>query len=232
MKKNLHFPIYGDDIGYVECVDYLGSDLTVVNSARVSFGKHKTKLDEQDKKLIRYLIKHRHTSTLEHNFVTFRIKCPIYVAKQHMRHRTWSFNEISRRYTDENINIYLSRVLRKQSQLNRQASVEEAVLNNDDLVNEIDAHQQASVALYRRLIKEGVSREQARGILPQNLYTEYYASANLNNILKFIELRLHESSQWETQAIAKPILDISLALYPETVKAFLDCSGKHKLNLS
>ena len=105
-KMNKKIELYGDGIGHVELVDYLGDDLSVVNSARVSFGKHKTEIEEQDKKLINYLIKHRHSSTLEHNVVTFRFKVPLFVRSQHHRHRTWSYNEISRRYTDFNIEFY------------------------------------------------------------------------------------------------------------------------------
>ena len=98
--------LYGDNIGFVEYDQHMGDDVTIVNAARVSFGKKKEVLDERDQKLIRYLIKHRHTSTLEHNVVTFRIKVPIVIARQHHRHRTWSYNEISRRYTDVNIQFY------------------------------------------------------------------------------------------------------------------------------
>ena len=89
--------IYEDGIGKVEYVEHMGSDLSIVNSARVSFGKHKEELDAKDKKLIKYLIKHRHTSTLEHCIVTFRFKVPLFIRSQHHRHRTWSYNEISRR---------------------------------------------------------------------------------------------------------------------------------------
>ena len=89
--------LYDDNIGSVGYVSHMGSDITVVNSARVSFGKNKTVLDEKDEKLIKYLIQHRHTSTLEHNNITFRFTVPLYVRSQHHRHRTWSYNEISRR---------------------------------------------------------------------------------------------------------------------------------------
>ena len=88
--------IYDDDIGSVEYVEHMGSDITIVNSARVSFGKHKKTIDEKDKKLIRYLIRHRHTSTFEHNVITMRFVVPLFVRSQHHRHRTWSYNEISR----------------------------------------------------------------------------------------------------------------------------------------
>ena len=98
--------IYQDGIGTVEYVQHMGEDITVVNSARVSFGKHKEVMDEKDRKLIKYLIRHRHTSTLEHNLITFRFVVPLFVRSQHHRHRTWSYNEISRRYTAENIRFY------------------------------------------------------------------------------------------------------------------------------
>ena len=88
--------LYNDNIGRVDYVEHMGNDLTVVNSARVSFGKQKEEIDEKDKKLIKYLIKHRHTSTLEHNAITFRFVVPLFVRSQHHRHRTWSYNEISR----------------------------------------------------------------------------------------------------------------------------------------
>ena len=114
--------IYKDGKGYVELVDHMGSDLTIVNSARVSFGKHKQTLDEKDIKLIKYLVKNKHTSTFEHNVVTFRIKVPLFVRSQHHRHRTWSYNEISRRYTDFNIEFYEPDSFRTQHKSNRQAS--------------------------------------------------------------------------------------------------------------
>ena len=227
---SLEYFLYDDTIGKVELVQHMGEDITVVNAARVSFGVHKEKLDKKDKKLINYLIKHKHTSTLEHNTVTFRIKVPLFVRSQHHRHRTWSYNEISRRYTKYNIEFYMPRKFRTQHDSNRQAS------NSEDL---IDPHislnnwgsSTSSVELYREhcfesltlfdaLIEEGVCKEQARGILPQTMYTEYYATANLNNVLKFIELRLHEGAQWEIQKVAEACLEIATDLWPETVTAY------------
>tara|TARA_Y100000593_G_scaffold65459_1_gene120637 strand:+ start:338 stop:1042 length:705 start_codon:yes stop_codon:yes gene_type:complete len=218
--------LYGDGIGHVELVDYLGSDLSVVNSARVSFGKHKEKIEEQDEKLINYLIKHKHSSTLEHNVVTFRFKVPLFVRSQHHRHRTWSYNEISRRYTDFNIEFYEPEAFRTQHKSNRQAS-------NDDLINPnlyIDDDQSCAAAvqkhhrycymLYNNLLNAGVCREQARGVLPQNMYTEYYGTANLNNIFKFISLRTHEGAQWEIQQVANAVLEIIAELYPATTRAY------------
>jgi thymidylate synthase (FAD) len=218
--------LYGDGIGKVELVDYVGSDLTVVNSARVSFGKHKDELDSSDEKLIKYLIKHRHTSTLEHNFVTFRFKVPLFVRSQHHRHRTWSYNEISRRYTEENLQFYEPTEFRTQHKSNRQASNVEELINPYILSygrkasDAIKVYQNEAVNLYHELMEAGVCREQARGVLPQNLYTEYYGSANLNNILKFVDLRTHEGAQWEIQKAAEAVLDIVSDLFPITVKSY------------
>ena len=224
--------LYGDGIGCVEYVQHMGEDITIVNSARVSFGKHKEVMDEKDRKLIKYLIRHRHTSTLEHNLITFRFVVPLFVRSQHHRHRTWSYNEISRRYTAENIRFYEPKSFRTQHKSNRQAS------NTDELADPIlfpdlsdsdfgvpasqvvKEHHQKSVDLYNSLMSKGVCREQARGVLPQNMYTEYYGTVNLNNLLKFIDLRTHEGAQWEIQKVAEACLEIATELYPETVGAY------------
>jgi thymidylate synthase (FAD) len=217
--------LYGDNIGKVEYVEHMGSDLSVVNSARVSFGKHKQLLDEKDEKLISYLIKHRHTSTLEHCLVTFRFKVPLYVRSQHHRHRTWSYNEISRRYTDFNLDFYTPGSYRTQHDSNRQASninesINPVLTGGAQCAALVASHHQASLNLFNMMIEAGVCREQARGVLPQNMYTEYYGTANLNNILKFVDLRIHEGAQWEIQQMARAILAIAKDLFPVTVGAY------------
>jgi len=241
MMLKMKIPLYEDGKGFVELVDAVGSDLSVVNSARVSFGKHKTELDEKDKKLIKYLIKHKHTSTLEHCFVTFRVKVPLFVRSQHHRHRTWSYNEISRRYTDFDIQFYEPEAFRTQHKSNRQASNAEELINPSIVVDQdifahgepvyenaskaIEQHHVTSLDLFEQLIAQGVCREQARGVLPQNMYTTYYCSVNLNNLLKFIDLRTHEGAQWEIQEMAKAMLKIAEKLYPFTVKAYREVRG-------
>ena len=223
--------IYGDGIGRVDLVDHMGSDLTIVNSARVSFGKHKEELDEKDKRLVNYLVRHRHTSTFEHNVATFRFVVPLFVRSQHHRHRTWSYNEISRRYTDVNIQFYEPEAFRTQHKSNRQASNAEELIdpllllisseNHPPTVSQaVVEHHRASLYLFNQLIEAGVCREQARGILPQNLYTEYYGTANLNNLLKFIDLRTHEGAQWEIQKVAEACLEIAEGLWPVAVGAY------------
>ena len=234
--------IYNDAIGKVEYVEHMGSDLTVVNSARVSFGAKKEELDDRDRKLIKYLIKHRHTSTLEHNVVTFRFCVPLYVRSQHHRHRTWSYNEISRRYTDVDIRFYEPQGFRTQHKSNRQASNAEELINpsvywnrfgypNDpddvEVSEALKMHHEQSLSLFNQLIEAGVCREQARGVLPQNMYTEYYGTVNLNNLLKFIDLRTHEGAQWEIQQLANACLEIATDLFPITVGAYREIRSKN-----
>ena len=224
--------LYGNAIGAVEYVEHMGSDLTIVNSARVSFGKRKEKIDEKDEKLIQYLINHKHTSTLEHNVVTFRFCVPIFVRSQHHRHRTWSYNEISRRYTDIDIRFYEPQKFRTQHKSNRQASNLEELIDPviiPDLCDTdygvtassvISSHHEACLTLYNSLMRAGICREQARGVLPQNLYTEYYGTVNLNNLLKFIELRTHEGAQWEIQQVARACLQIAGEIWPKTINTY------------
>lgn len=219
--------IYEDGIGSVEYIQHMGDDLTIVNSARVSFGKHKDTLDNQDQRLIEYLVKHKHTSTFEHNVVTFRFVVPLFVRSQHHRHRTWSYNEISRRYTDVDIRFYEPQRFRKQSRSNRQASTDESFTpflrsRLDYANNVVKKHHRNSVKLYNKLLAAGVCREQARGVLPQNLYTEYYGTVNLNNLLKFIDLRMHAGAQWEIQQVAEGCLLIAKDLWPTAIEAYRD----------
>ena len=232
--------IFDDGIGSVEYVQHMGSDLTIVNSARVSFGKEKNEIDDKDKKLIKYLATHRHTSTFEHNVITFRFKVPLFIRSQHHRHRTWSYNEISRRYTDIDIQFYEPEKFRTQHKSNRQASNNELI--NPDL-NEfsnrplpvppycaseaVRNHNIRSLGLYNQLIDKGVCREQARGVLPQSLYTEYYGTVNLSNLMKFIELRIHEGAQWEIQQVALACLEIAKKHWPIAVQSYQDALLEH-----
>ena len=236
MKK---VDLFEDGIGSVEYISHMGSDLTVVNAARVSFGAEKEKLDDKDIKLINYLISHGHTSPFEHCNITFRFMVPLFIRSQHHRHRTWAYNEISRRYTSVDMKFYEPKSFRTQHKSNRQASSDKLI--NPDMNNAtnrmvpvppylaseaVEHHNIRSLGLYNELISKGICREQARGVLPQNLYTQYYGSANLHNLLKFIGLRLHEGAQWEIQQVAKACLEIAEPLFPVSVE-----SWKNNLNI-
>ena len=226
--------LYDDTIGCVEYVQHMGNDLTIVNAARVSFGVEKNEVDKRDRKLIRYLVKNRHTSTLEHNVVTFKFTVPLFVRGQHHRHRTWSYNEISRRYTDKDLRFYEPSEFRTQHKSNRQASNEDDTLNPEINVYSpacshpiprlasdlIVKHHKDSVRLFDNLIAAGVCREQARGVLPQNLYTEYYGTVNLNNLIKFINLRDDSHAQWEIQKVAQACKEIATELWPVAMQTY------------
>ena len=225
--------IFEDGIGSVEYVSHNGDDVMFVNAARVSFGAHKEKIDDKDIKLIRYLIDHNHTSPFEHCSITFRFVVPLFIRSQHHRHRTWSYNEISRRYTSVDIQFYEPESFRTQHKSNRQAS--NNVLINPDM-NEfrdrplpvtphyaseaVKHHNAKSLDLFNKLLERGVCREQARGVLPQNLYTQYYGTVDIHNLLKFIDLRMHEGAQWEIQQVAKACLEIVSNFFPITVQAW------------
>jgi len=232
MKK---IELYEDGIGAVELIDHMGTDLTIVNSARVSFGKEKNEIDEKDEKLIKYLVEHRHTSTFEHNVATFRFVVPLFIRSQHHRHRTWSYNEISRRYTDVDLRFYEPKNFRTQHRSNRQASNNELT---NPLINSsgvhggetasylVKKHHLESLKLFNTLLGSGVCREQARGVLPQNLYTDYYGTCNLSNLLKFVDLRIHEGAQWEIQKVAEALLELTTDLWPTAVSAFRESKNK------
>lgn len=229
----MRLELFDDHHGAVEYISHMGSDLTVVNAARVSFGVEKEQVDEKDKKLINYLMAHNHSSPFEHCTVTMRFTVPLFIRSQHHRHRTWAYNEISRRYTDVDMKFYAPDNFRTQHKSNRQASNEELInpvlsglANGFDRADDaVRQHHVQSLTLFGSLIEAGVCREQARGVLPQNLYTQYYGTVNLHNLLKFISLRSHEGAQWEIQQVAAACLKIAEEYFPESVAAY----KKHKM---
>lgn len=228
---------FDDEIGAVEYVKHSGDDLTVVNAARVSFGAEKKELDDKDIKLINYLMSHGHTSPFEHCNITFRFVVPLFIRSQHHRHRTWSYNEISRRYTSVDMQFYEPESFRTQHKSNRQASNDELINPNINQFSStplpispylasdaVKDHHAKSIRLYNTLLEKGVCREQARGVLSQNLYTQYYGTTDLHNLLKFVSLRVHEGAQWEIQQVAKACLEITESFFPHSVGAY----RKHK----
>ncbi len=230
--------LFDDDIGSVEYITHMGDDLTIVNAARVSFGAEKEELDEKDIKLINYLMQHNHTSPFEHCSVTMRFVVPLFIRSQHHRHRTWAYNEISRRYTSVDMKFYSPEEFRTQHKSNRQASNDEMIdpvldsaylqIGYENASRAVKMHNNRSVNLYNAMIDAGVCREQARGVLPQNLYTEYYGTVNLHNLLKFVSLRLHEGAQWEIQKVASACLAIARKHFPHAVQSYMK---KHNMEL-
>ena len=214
------------DKGFVEVIDTLGNDLTVVNSARVSFGKRKTKWDKTDERLVRYLAKHKHHSPFRHLQIQFHIKAPEFVMRQWYKHvvgiettsnsstKDHAWNEISGRYVpyDE---FYEPTEFRKQSEDNKQAS--------DGLVeDQIKATmmwreaQTNTIETYKELLDMGMAKEQARSILPLTVYTKVWWTASFQSIMNFIELRGEPTSQVEIQEYARAVKEIMLDIFPET----------------
>lgn len=206
------------DKSEVKLLNHMGSDLSVVNAAKVSFGKQISELNEKDIKLIKYLADNSHTSPFEHVTFSFYIKCPLYISHQIMRHRTFSYNQISRRYTSEKIEFYVPLAFRKQHKLNKQSSsTEVANVGAYVMTDVIDE----AVKSYNLMLQLGVSRELARGVLPTCLMTEFWMTGNLLNFTKFIKLRSHEGAQKEVVDIANEISNIISEIVPLSHKYLL-----------
>ena len=216
------------DKGYIELVDTLGDDLTPVNAARVSFGGRSDTFEEKDRKLSKFLIKHKHFSPFRHQHCMFILKAPEFVMRQWYKHvvgiettsahvtKDHAWNEISGRYVpyDE---FYEPTEFRKQSDDNKQAS--------DGLIDEqVEATmywrttQNNTIETYNKLLDMGVAKEQARSILPLTVYTKVWWTASFQSIMNFIELRDEKTSQVEIQEYAKALKEIMLETFPETTK--------------
>ncbi len=206
--------------GWVGLIDHLGNEATIVNAARVSFGKLKQEMEERDVTLLHYLIANKHTSPLEHVVFTFSIHCPLFVRGQWHRHRTWSYNEISRRYTEIDLEFYTPPTLRRQAEVNRQASVNDPSFDDGALIEQIRRHNQTSLALYEKLLAAGVCREQARGVLPQNMMVTFWGTVDLSNLLHFLELRDSEHAQWEIREYAVAIKRLIKPIVPNVAAYF------------
>ena len=202
----------------VRVVEHMGSDLTVVNAARVSFGKTVSEMSEKDTKLIRYLAKHGHWSPFGHCSVQFHIKAPIFVARQLVKHQiglTW--NEISRRYVDSEVEFYDVEKWRGRPVDKKQGSSEKDVewVDRDIRTGTLQA-QVENIALlnYNMMIGAGVAPEQARMILPQSMMTEWYWSGTLYAFARVCNLRCAEDAQYETRIVANFINDECKELFP------------------
>ena len=218
------------DKGFIEVVDSLGNDLTVVNSARVSFGKRKSVWSAADRRLVKYLAKYKHYSPFRHLQVQFHIKAPEFVMRQWYKHvvgietssnastKDHAWNEISGRYVPVE-DFYTPDVWRKQSEDNKQAS--EGVL--DDLQQKrmtsiYNEYMRQVEMTYDRMIDAGMAKEQARIVLPLSQYTLVWWTASFQSVMNFIELRDEPTAQWEIQEYAKAMKKIMFESFPETTK--------------
>ena len=214
-------------------VDHMGSDISVVNAARVSFGKKSEPvswvwyeyedgsasgdliavLDERDTKLIKYLAKHKHLSPFGHAFASFHVKAPIFVARQLVKHKFLRWNEISRRYVDDEPEFYVPDVWRGRSADKKQGSEGVVELKGID-VNIVDDYVSEALAAYHVLLEAGVAPEMARMTLPQSLMTEFYWSGSLDAFADMCRLRCKEDTQYESRLVAQQIDAQMRKLYP------------------
>ena len=207
-------------------IDHMGTDLTVANAARVSFGKVSEmeddpwgppKLKKKDDKLIRYLAKHKHISPFGHCFASFHVKAPIFVARQLVKHKFLRWNEISRRYVDDEPEFYEPSVWRGRSADKKQGS--EGAVHTDadpEFVNH------TALLVYKDMLEEGVAPEQARMMLPQSTMTEWYWSGSLDAFADMCNLRCKTDTQVETRVVADQISDQMLELFPVSWEALHD----------
>ncbi len=212
--------------GYVRLVDYMGSDLSVVRAARVSYDAEWRAGEDSgsDARLIKYLINHQHTSPFEHVAFTWEVKAPIFVLRQWHRHRTWSYNEVSARYTELPEEVYIPTIkdITCQSSDNKQMRTDTPHPEGVQLYHWIQNSTVSAFVEYKRLLKKGCPRELARMVLPLNTYSHMFATVNLHNLLKFITLRNHEHAQYEIRVYAKAMLDLIKPIVPVCVEAYME----------
>ena len=184
----------------VTLIDKMGSDLSVVNAARVSFAKKKTEFDEKDEKLIKYLAEHDHWSPFGHSSMQFLIKAPIFVARQLVKHQVGLiWNEVSRRYVDDEPEFYIPFIWRSRPENKKQGS------GDKEIEFDITEITQACKVVYKQMLEENISPEMARMILPQNMMTEWYWSGSLMAFARVCNLRNKEDAQQETRVVTEHI---------------------------
>lgn len=213
------------DKGFVRLDAWMADDLSVVNSARVSFGKHKTTMDEADEGLIKFLMRERHGTPFEHNSFRFHVRCPIFVAREWFRHRIGSFNEFSARYSEMPTEGYLPSLEYFRSQVGKPGSYSFETMH----AFEADAAQgmityayMKAYEAYRRMLELGVAKEIARTVLPVGTYTEFYWTVNARSLMNFLSLRTAENAQREIRDYAEAAERFFALHMPVSYQAWVD----------
>ncbi|HET9673393.1 MAG TPA: FAD-dependent thymidylate synthase [Gaiellaceae bacterium] len=212
------------DHGFVRLDGAMADDLSVVNSARVSFGRRVTELADADAGLIRFLMRERHGTPFEHNSFRFHVRCPIFVAREWFRHRVGSFNEFSMRYARATDDFYLPEPDDVRTQVGKPGAysfepVEPELAESTR--EELGAIYEAAYATYERLVEQGVARELARAVLPVGAYTEFYWTVNARALMNFVSLRAAEAAQREIRRYAEAVERLFAERMPITHAAFV-----------
>lgn len=201
----------------VKLIDYMGDDLTVVNAARVSFSKESTELKDNDAKLIKYLASHNHFTPFTHCTITLREKVPIFVARQRFKHTVgFSYNEVSRRYVDDDPEFFLPKEWRGRADNKKQGSSDKRIVVNPNMLK---SYHEGCLKQYKILLGLGVAPEQARMVLPQSMYTEYYVTGSLAAFARAFKLRSHGDAQAEIRELADGWNSIIADLFPHSWEA-------------
>jgi thymidylate synthase (FAD) len=212
------------DHGFVRLDDAMASDLSVVNSARVSFGRRKEEMDESDEGLVRFLMRDRHGTPFEHNAFRFHIRAPIFVVREWMRHRVGSFNEFSMRYAKATSDFYVPEADDVRSQVGKPGAYSfepvEAGLA-EQTREELQAVYDQAFETYERLVEAGVARELARSVMPVGAYTEFYWTVNARALMNFVSLRAAETAQREIRRYAEAVEVFLAEKMPVTHAAFV-----------
>lgn len=230
MIKIITLPVL--DQGFVRLVNAMGNDLSIVQAARVSYDADwRAGADEgSDFKLLRYLIKNKHTTPFEAVTFTFEVKAPIFVIRQWHRHRMWSYNEVSARYVELDEGYYIPAVtaITTQSKSNKQMRTGEQHAEAADIQRIIEGQCAAATEVYRGLVRKGCPRELARSVLPVAAYTRMFATVNLHNLLHFLRLRLHPHAQWEIRQYAGALEALAATIVPTTMRIFNELNEGEK----
>lgn len=213
------------DKGFVRLVDVMGDDAAIVQAARVSYGSGTKKVHE-DRGLIRYLLRHMHTTPFEMVEFKFHIKLPIFVARQWIRHRTANVNEYSGRYSEMKDEFYVPAIdqVRAQSVSNKQGRADEAfpVDEAERIIAMMESSQQQAYAEYQQMLSQDLAREIARINLPVSNYTEWYWKIDLHNLFHFLRLRIDAHAQYEIRVYAQAMADLIKPYVPMAYEAFED----------
>src|ERR671914_383716 len=212
------------DHGFVRLDDAMADDLSVVNSARVSFGRRVAEMTDADAGLIRFLIRERHGTPFEHNAFRFHVRCPIFVAREWFRHRWGSFNEFSLRYAKATEDFYVPDADDVRTQVGKPGAYSFEPVDPDlaeQTREELEAVYETAFATYERLVDAGVARELARAALPVGAYTEFYWTVNARALMNFLSLRAAEAAQREIRRYAEACERFFAERMPVTYQAFL-----------
>jgi thymidylate synthase (FAD) len=212
------------DHGFVRLDDAMADDLSVVNGARVSFARRKTVMEESDEGLIRFLMRDRHGSPFEHNAFRFHIRCPIFVAREWMRHRIGSFNEFSLRYAKATDDFYVPDAADVRTQIGKPGAYSFEPVDAElaeEARDELRAVYEEAYAAYARLVEKGVARELARSVIPVGAYTQFYWTVNARSLMNFVSLRNAEFAQLEIRRYAEAVEAFFAQKMPVTHAAFV-----------